>query len=81
MNDKNKKLDSILRAVTSIQSGLLKVSNGESRQSFQVRVTSGEDNSLHCVISDDVPPKARIPEDMRAPARAHGAFMHTRAAG
>jgi hypothetical protein len=60
MNDKNKKLDSILKAVTSIQSGLLKVSNGESRQSFQVRVASGEDNSLHCVVYDDVPPKARI---------------------
>jgi hypothetical protein len=60
MNDRNKKLDSILKAVSSIQSGLLKVSNGENRQSYQVRVTSGEDNSLHCVISDDVLPKARI---------------------
>jgi hypothetical protein len=60
MNDKNKKLNSILKAVSSIQSGLLKVSNGENRQSYQVRVTSGEDNALHCVISDDVPPKARI---------------------
>jgi len=57
---KDHKLNSILRAVSSIQSGLLKVSNGENRQSYQVRVTSGDDNSLHCVISDEVPPKTRI---------------------
>ena len=56
----NQKLDNILQAATSIQSGLLRFRNEQGQQTFQVKIAAGEDNSIHCVISGDVPPKVRI---------------------
>ena len=54
------KLDNILQAATSIQAGLLRFKNEEGQQTFQVKIAAGDDNSLHCVISGDVPPRIRI---------------------
>ena len=55
-----KDLDNILQAVTAIQSGLLRFRNEEGQQTYQVKVASGGDKSIHCLVSDENVPRLRI---------------------
>ena len=54
------KLPIILREVISIQSGLLRFRHREKQQNLQVKVAFGTENSLHCVITSDMPAGMKI---------------------
>ena len=51
----NRKLDIILQRVTSIQAALMRFKDEKGQHSVHVRVAFGNDNSLHCVITGDIP--------------------------
>jgi hypothetical protein len=55
----NHKLDKILQGVTSIQAALLRFRNEKGQQTFQAKVVWGDDRSIHCVISGDMPQRIR----------------------
>ena len=54
------KLNVILQEVISIQSGLLRFRHREKQQNLQVKVVIGGENSLHCVITSDMPSNMKI---------------------
>lgn len=56
----NQDLDNILQAATTIQAGLLRFKNEKGQQTLQVKIAQGDDRSIHCFISGDVPPKIKI---------------------
>ena len=54
------KLKVILQEVISIQTGLLRFRHREKQQNLQVRVTFGVDNTLHCIITGELPANMKI---------------------
>jgi hypothetical protein len=54
------KLSVILQEVISIQAGLLRFRHREKQQNLQVKVVFGGENSLHCVITSELPPNMKI---------------------
>ena len=54
------KLHVILQEVISIQAGLLRFRHREKQQNLQVKVACGSENSLHCVITSDMPANMKI---------------------
>ncbi|SRR5258706_6367033 len=54
------KLNVILQEVISIQTGLLRFRHREKQQNLQVKVVFGGENSLHCVITSDMPLNMKI---------------------
>jgi hypothetical protein len=56
----NQELDNILQAATTIQAGLLRFKNEKGQQTLQVKIAQGDDRSIHCLISGDVPAKIKI---------------------
>lgn len=56
----NNKLDVILQEVISIQAGLLRFRHREKQQNLQVKVAIGGENSLHCVITSEIPANMKI---------------------
>ena len=54
------KLKIILQEVISIQAGLLRFRHREKQQNLQVKVAFGTENSLHCVITGEIPANMRI---------------------
>src|SRR5258706_7855561 len=54
------KLKIILQEVISVQAGLLRFRHREKQQNLQVKVAFGGDNSLHCVITSDIPANMKI---------------------
>lgn len=50
------KLHVIQQKIDSIQFGLLRLRDGEDhRNTWQVRTTANDDNSLNCIITDEAP--------------------------
>ncbi|MEI9807038.1 MAG: hypothetical protein WDO16_03660 [Bacteroidota bacterium] len=56
----NNKLTRILQEVISIQSGLLRFRHKDGRQNLQVKIVFGGTNSLHCIITGEVPEGMKI---------------------
>lgn len=54
------KLKIILQEVIAVQSGLLRFRHREKQQNLQVKVAIGGDNSLHCVITSELPVNMKI---------------------
>jgi hypothetical protein len=54
------KLKIIMDEVISIQAGLLRFRHREKQQNLQVRIALGGDNSLHCLITGQVPVNVKI---------------------
>ena len=54
------KLNVILEEVISIQVGLLRFRHREKQQNLQVKVAFGSENSLHCIITSDMPANMKI---------------------
>lgn len=54
------KLKIILQQVIAVQSGLLRFRHREKQQNLQVKVAFGTENSLHCVITSDMPASMKI---------------------
>ena len=55
------KLKNIFDAVTSIQTALLRFSDGEGQQSLQVRVVYSDDYLIQCILPDEIPIQLQIP--------------------
>jgi hypothetical protein len=53
-------LNDILREVTSIQSALLRFQDAHGQQNLQVKVASGDDNFIHCVVAGKLPADLKL---------------------
>jgi hypothetical protein len=51
----NRKLGVILQKVVSIQTALVRFRDEKGQHSIQVKIAFSSDNSLHCMISGDMP--------------------------
>jgi len=49
------KLHHIQQKIDSIQFGLLRLRDDDSSNTWQVKTTTNEDNSLNCIITDEFP--------------------------
>jgi hypothetical protein len=59
----NNKLNTIIKAVTSIQVALLRFRDKEERQNLHVKIAYSGDNSLHCSITGEIPPGMKIDDN------------------
>lgn len=56
----NTKLNTILRASTSVQAALLRFHNEKGQQTLQVKVAFPTGNSLYCLAPDEIPGEIKV---------------------
>lgn len=54
------KLKHILQGAASVQAAVVKFRSGEGRRSFQAKVVLDTDDTIHCVVVDEMPPGKRL---------------------
>jgi hypothetical protein len=72
----NNKLYHIQQKIDSIQFGLLRLRDDEAHNTWQVKTTTNEDNSLNCIITDDSPRRKLVNKNVNLIQKYHDDYLY-----
>ncbi len=72
----NKKLLHIQQKIDSIQFGLLRLRDEEAHDTWHVKTTTNEDNSLNCIITDELPGRKLVNKEVNLIQKHHDDYLY-----
>ena len=72
----DKKLHNIQQKIGAIQFGLLRFQDKRSQAAWMVKTTANEDNSLNCVITDDLPKRKLLNKNVNLIQKSHEDYLY-----
>lgn len=73
----DKELNSIVKKIGSIQFGLLRYKDKKKQFTLQVKVTSNDDATLNCLITDDINHPKLINKSIHLIQKYHEDYLYT----
>lgn len=70
------KLLHIQQKIDAIQYGLLRLRDQENNSTWQVKTTTNDDNSLNCIISEDIPRKKLVNKNVNLIQKHHDDYLY-----
>jgi hypothetical protein len=72
----NKQLQHIQQKIGAIQLGLLRIRDEKVKLTLQVKTSTNEDNSLNCVVTDEVPKRKLINKNVNLIQKSHNDYLY-----